>query len=85
MKGVSVFKVVLLTVIYVLMILKVVEDFTVFEPFSAFKFEAAALPSLIIAALFLIISLFVNRPWCRFLCPTGTLLSMSAKKNGEEI
>lgn len=85
MKGVSVFKVVLLIVIYVLMILKVVEDFTVFEPFSAFKFEAAALPSLAIAALFLIISLFVNRPWCRFFCPTGTLLSMSAKKNGEEI
>lgn len=85
MKGVSVFKVVLLIVIYVLMILKLVEDFTVFEPFSAFKFEAAALPSLAIAALFLIISLFVNRPWCRFLCPTGTLLSMSAKKNGEEI
>ena len=83
MKGVSVFKVVLLVAIYVLMIFKVVTDLTVFEPFSAFKFNAASLPSLIIAALFLILSLFINRPWCRFFCPTGTLLNMFAKKNGK--
>ena len=85
MKGVSVFKVVLLIAIYVLMIFKVIEDFTVFEPFSAFKFEVASIPSLIIAALFLIISLFISRPWCRFFCPTGTLINMFAKRNGEEI
>ena len=85
MKGASVFKVVLLVAVYVLMIFKVVEDLTVTEPFSAFKFDAAALPSLVIAALFLIVSLFINRPWCRFFCPTGTLINMFAKKNGEEL
>lgn len=85
MKIVSIFKVFLLVVIYVLMIFKVVEDLTVFEPFSAFKFNAATLPSLAIAALFLTVSLFINRPWCRLFCPTGTLISMFAKKNGEEI
>jgi len=85
MKKVTIFKVILLVAIYVLMIFKVVEDLTVFEPFSAFKFEVAALPSLIIAAVFLIISLFVSRPWCRFFCPTGTLLSIFAKINGGEI
>ena len=85
MKGVSVFKVVLLIAIYVLMIFKVIEDFTVFEPFSAFKFEVASIPSLIIAAVFLIVSLFISRPWCRFFCPTGTLINMFAKRNGEEI
>lgn len=85
MKGVSVFKVVLLAAVYILMILKIIEDLTVFEPFSAFKFETAALPALILAASFLIVSLFINRPWCRFFCPTGTLLNMFAKKNGGEI
>ena len=85
MKGVAVFKVVLLVALYILMIFKVVTDFTVFEPFSAFKFNAAAVPSLVIAASFLIVSLFINRPWCRFFCPTGTLLNMFAKKNGKEI
>ncbi len=85
MKIVSIFKVFLLVVIYVLMIFKIVTDLTVFEPFSAFKFNAATLPSLAIAALFLTVSLFINRPWCRLFCPTGTLISMFAKKNGEEI
>ncbi|MBP5407399.1 4Fe-4S binding protein [bacterium] len=85
MKAVSIFKVLLLVVIYILMIFKVVTDFTVFEPFSAFKFEAASLPSLVIAAFFLIVSLFINRPWCRLFCPTGTLLNMLRKKNGTEI
>lgn len=85
MKAAAVFKVLLLIVIYILMILKIVTDFTVIEPFSAFKFDAAALPALVIAALFLIVSLFINRPWCRLICPTGTLLNMFRKKNGEEI
>lgn len=85
MKGVSIFKGVLLVSIYAFMISGLISDFTVFEPFSAFKFEVAALTSLIIAALFLIISLFISRPWCRFFCPTGTLINMFAKRNKEEI
>lgn len=85
MKGVSIFKVVILIFLYASMISALFTDFTVFEPFSAFKFEVAALPSLIIAALFLIISLFISRPWCRFFCPTGTLINMFAKRNKEEI
>ena len=84
MKAVPVFKVILLVVIYVLMIFKVVEDFTVFEPFSAFKFEVASLPSLVIAAVFLVISLFVSRPWCRFFCPTGTLIAVFACREFRE-
>lgn len=85
MKGVSVFKAVLLIVVYILMIFKIVTDFTMFEPFSAFKFEAAAVPSLVIATLFLIVSLFISRPWCRFFCPTGTLINMFARRNGGEL
>ncbi len=85
MKGVTVFKTILLVLIYAAMVSGLFTDLTVFEPFSAFKFETSALPSLIIAAVFLIISLFVNRPWCRFFCPTGTLINIFAKKNGEEI
>ena len=85
MKRVLVFKTVLLVAIYVMMIFRIVEDLNVFEPFSAFKFEVASIPSLVIAAFFLIVSLFISRPWCRFFCPTGTLMSIFAKRNGEEI
>ena len=85
MKKVTIFKVILLVALYILMILKIVADFTVFEPFSAFKFGAAAVPSLVIAAVFLVISLFTSRPWCRFFCPTGTLLNMFRKNDRSEI
>ena len=85
MKRVLVFKTVLLVAIYVMMIFRIVEDLNVFEPFSAFKFEVASIPSLVIAAFFLIVSLFISRQWCRFFCPTGTLMSIFAKRNGEEI
>ena len=85
MKGVSIFKGVLLVLIYAVMISSLISDLTVFEPFSAFKFEAASLPSLVIAALFLAVSMFISRPWCRFFCPTGTLINMLSKRNGEEI
>jgi FMN-binding domain. len=85
MKKVTIFKAVLLIFIYASMISGLISDFTVFEPFSAFKFEASSLPSLVIAAVFLIISLFISRPWCRFFCPTGTLINMFARKNGGEI
>jgi len=83
MKKVTIFKTILLVLIYAVMVSGLFTDLTVFEPFSAFKFEVAALPSLIIAALFLIISLFINRPWCRFFCPTGTLMNMFRKKERE--
>ena len=100
MKGVSIFKVVILIFLYASMIAGLFTDFTVFEPFSAFQFRvgvamgftadsapllynSALLPSLVIAALFLIVSLFISRPWCRFFCPTGTLMNMFAKRNGE--
>ena len=48
-------------------------------------YSSALLPSLVIAAVFLVISLFISRPWCRFFCPTGTLINMFAKRNGGEI
>ena len=54
-----------------------------FEPFAAFNFTMAPISSKIIFALFLIISIFYPRLWCRFLCPTGYLFEFlrSGSKN----
>lgn len=61
-----------------------IEDF---EPFSAFKFKFASLSVLIIAVFMLFLSIFINKPWCRFFCPTGALLNMlrgnNSKKEGK--
>lgn len=51
-----------------------------FEPFSAFKFQFASLAVLILAGVILVMSIFVNRPWCTFLCPTGAFFSLFMKK-----
>ncbi|MBP5361059.1 MAG: 4Fe-4S binding protein [Bacteroidaceae bacterium] len=48
-----------------------------YEPFSAFIVQSASAAILIIAAFFVILSLFVSRPYCRFVCPLGTLLKIS--------
>lgn len=45
-----------------------------YEPFSAFIFTQASPAVLILAGLTAILSMFIHRPWCRFICPTGRLL-----------
>lgn len=48
-----------------------------YELFSAFIFQSASIGILIAALLVVVLSFFVNRPYCRFICPTGTLLQFS--------
>lgn len=48
-----------------------------YELFTAFLFRDASVWVLIVAAAFLIASLFIPRPFCQGVCPTGTLLKIS--------
>lgn len=50
-----------------------------YEPFAAFLFTVAELPIIIIAILALLLSIFINRPWCKFVCPTGQLATWAEK------
>ena len=52
-------------------------DWMGYEPFAAFFFTDASAVVLGIAGAFLILSFFVNRPYCRFVCPTGSLFKYS--------
>ncbi len=54
-------------------------DLMDYEVFSAFIFTSASTIVLVMAALFLILSLFIQRPYCRFVCPTGALITLSQK------
>ena len=80
LKIVKVFKRFLLYVIIAFLMFNVFEDYTVFEPFSAFQFKSASYFSLSIASVTLILSFFVCRPWCRFLCPTGEIFELMKPK-----
>ncbi len=48
-----------------------------YELFTAFIVESASVGVLIAGGVFVVLSVFVTRPYCRFVCPTGTLLRMS--------
>lgn len=52
-------------------------DWMGYEPFAAFFFNDSSWVVLAIAGAFIILSLFVQRPYCRFVCPTGSLFKFS--------
>ncbi len=45
-----------------------------YEIFTAFIVESASRIVMATGCLFVVLSLFINRPFCRFVCPTGSLL-----------
>lgn len=68
-----------------LVMLVVAVDFSLedFEPFSAFKFQFASIAVLVLALVVLFLSIFFNKPWCRFFCPTGALLGLLRGKSSK--
>lgn len=55
-------------------------DFADMEAFTVFRPQSAPIVALVLAILSLVLSIFVVRPWCRFLCPLGEMLEMVRKK-----
>lgn len=52
-------------------------DWIDYEPFSAFVFQSASWVVIAIAIAFVSLSTIIMRPYCRFVCPTGSLLKYS--------
>ena len=48
-----------------------------YELFSAFLVGTASVGVIIAGAAIIVISIFIPRPYCRFICPTGTLLHLA--------
>ncbi len=46
------------------------------EPFSAFLLNSASMTVLVLAVVFLGLSLFIRRPWCNYFCPSGQIVEM---------
>ena len=45
-----------------------------YELFTAFIYSSASMWVIVLAMLFLVLSVWVPRPYCRFVCPTGALM-----------
>ena len=65
-----------LLVILVLLALGIITNLVFFEPFSVFSVRSLTVFSVVFAVIILFTSLFINRAWCRFLCPTGLLFDL---------
>ena len=76
-QALSRFREILWTVLLMLMLLDVTFKWMDYEIFSAFIIQSASWCVLVLGIVFLILSFFVPRPYCRFLCPTGTLFKVA--------
>ncbi len=50
-----------------------------YEPFACFMVKEASAAVIVTGAVILVLSIVINRPYCRFVCPTGTLFKMAEK------
>lgn len=71
------FRQVLWAVLMLLLWSGILTGWSDFEFFTAFAFESASWIVIALSVLTIVLSLFITRPYCRFVCPTGTLLKLS--------
>ncbi len=76
-KGLNWFRRLLWAALMVALFFEAVDGWTDHELFGIFSVTSAHTSMLIAGAVFLILSLFVPRPYCRFVCPTGTLFKVA--------
>jgi len=55
-------------------------DLSVVEPFPVFNYQSIGFGLAIFVAVIVIASIFFRKPWCNYLCPTGTLLEIFRKR-----
>ena len=72
-RALNVFRNVLWGVLMVLMLTVTWTAWMDYELFTAFLYTSASVWVIAIAVLFLVLSVWVPRPYCRFVCPTGSL------------
>lgn len=70
------FRELLFAVLMVLMATGVFAEWVDYELFTAFVFQSASIIVIVLAVVFVVLSVFVPRPYCRFVCPTGALFKL---------
>lgn len=73
-KALNMFRTVLWALLMVLLLTGTWAAWIDYELFTAFLYSSASVWVVVLAVLFLVLSVWVPRPYCRYVCPTGTLL-----------
>ena len=48
-------------------------DLSMTEPFSIFSYQTIIFEVALLASIIVVASIFIKKPWCNYICPTGTL------------
>ena len=72
---------VLWTIIMTILCMGIYFEIMDYEALTLFLFNQADIPVLILGFAFLFASLFVKRPYCKYICPTGYLVKFSERDN----
>lgn len=77
----------ILLALLMLLILMSAFDFSLYEPLSIFNFvtipNMAPIVALVIAIAAVVLSIFISKPWCRFVCPLGQTLDLFVQKKNK--
>lgn len=73
MNGLDWFRKILWAVLMLMLWTDCLTEWMDLELFQAFQFESASWWIIGTAILFVVLSVFISRPYCRFVCPTGSL------------
>jgi polyferredoxin len=77
LKYLNIFRETLWSVLMLVMLTGISFAWLDYELFTAFMFQQASWAVITVALLFVALSLFVQRPFCRFVCPMGTLFKLT--------
>lgn len=72
-------KVILLTLL-VLLASGVTFDLSMVEPFSIFSYQTIIFEVALLTAVIVVASIFIKKPWCNYICPTGTIFKLGMWK-----
>ena len=77
LKGLNIFRKILWMVLMLLLWTGIYSDWMNYELFQAFLFESASPYILAATIIVVVLSAVIARPYCRFICPTGSLFKFS--------
>lgn len=76
LKSLNLFRQILWALLMLLMWMGIWFSWTDYELFAAFMLSNANTILVVVAVAFILLSAFIPRAYCRFICPTGTLLKI---------
>ncbi len=76
LKILNTFRMVLWGALMLLMLTGITTAWIDYELFTAFLFSSVSMWTIVFAVAFIVVSVWVPRPYCRFVCPTGLLIKI---------